>query len=108
MARRQSGGGSAAVQFGIDIHKQIRAEFEDYRLSAYEAASEACRGRLINARGEKAGIDAWDLFIGNEARARAYASPELLEFWATTPRINVAAYERQALERHLYEAGVAA
>jgi hypothetical protein len=108
MTRRRTGGGSAAVQFGIDIYKQIRAEFEDYRLSAYEAASEACRGRLINDRGEKAGIDAWDLFIGNGIRARAYASPELIEFWETHPRITVAEYERQALHRHLYEAGAAA
>jgi len=108
MSRRGSGGGSAAVQFGIDIYKQIRAEFEDYRHAAYEAASEACRGRLLNERGRKAGKDAWDLFIGNEAHARAYASEELIEFWATHPRITVAAYERQSLDRHLYEAGAAA
>ncbi|MET3635634.1 hypothetical protein [Curtobacterium oceanosedimentum] len=99
---------SAAVRFGLDLHKAIRAEFEDYRAAAYEAASEACRGRLLNARGERAGIDAWDLFIGNGARARAYASPELLEHWETHPRITVAEYERQSLTRHLHESGAAA
>jgi hypothetical protein len=100
--------GSAAVRFGLDLRKQIRAEFEEYRLAAYEAASEACRGRLLNDRGRRAGIDAWDLFIGNEARARAYASEELIEHWTTHPRVTVAAYERQVLDRHLYEAGAAA
>lgn len=100
--------GSAAVGFGIELYKQIRADFEEYRLSAYEAASEACRGRLLNDRGRRAGIDAWDLFIGNEARARAYASEELLEHWAAHPRVTVAAYERQVLDRHLYDAGAAA
>lgn len=106
MSKRQ--GGSAAVGFGIELYKQIRAEFEDHRIAAYEAALEACRGHLLNERGRRAGIDAWDLFIGNEARARAYASEELLEHWETHPRVTVAAYEQQVLERHLYEAGVAA
>lgn len=100
--------GSAAVQFGLDIRKRIRAEFEELRLAAYDAADESCRGHLLNDRGRRAGVDAWDLFIGNEARARAYASEELLEHWATHPRVTVAAYEQQVLERHLYEAGVAA
>ena len=99
---------SAAVLFGLEIYKRIRAEFEEYRLAAYEAADEACRGHLLNERGRKAGKDAWDLFIGNETHARAYASEELLEFWGTHPRINVAEYERQSLDRHLYESGAAA
>ncbi|WIA96444.1 hypothetical protein [Curtobacterium sp. MCBA15_004] len=106
MSRR--GGGSAAVGFGLELYKQIRAEFEEHRTAAYEAALEACRGHLLNERGRKAGIDAWDLFIGNEARARAYASEELLEHWTKHPRVTVAAYERQVLDRHLYESGVAA
>lgn len=100
--------GSAAVRFGLDIHKRIRAEFEELRLAAYDAADEACRGHLLNDRGRRAGKDAWDLFIGTEAHARAYASEELLEHWATHPRVTVAAYEQQVLERHLYETGVAA
>ncbi|MGW8430907.1 hypothetical protein ACWGJ9_07255 [Curtobacterium citreum] len=106
MSKRHSG--SAAVGFGIDLYRQIRAEFEDVRTAAYELALEETRGRLLNDRGRNAGIDAWDLFIGNEARARAYASEELLEHWAAHPRITVTAYEQQVLERHLYEAGVAA
>jgi hypothetical protein len=106
MSARRSG--SAAVGFGIELHKRIRAEFEEHRTAAYEAADEACRGHLLNDRGRRAGIDAWDLFIGNEARARAYASEELLEHWVTHPRVTIAAYEQQVLDRHLYEAGVAA
>lgn len=106
MSKRR--GGSAAVGFGIELYKQIRAEFEEHRAAAYEAASEACRGHLLNDRGRRAGKDAWDLFIGTEAHARAYASEELLEHWATHPRVTVATYERQVLERRLYEAGVAA
>jgi hypothetical protein len=99
---------SASVRFGLDLEKRIRAEFEDVRTAAYEVAAECCRGRLLNERGVRAGVDAWDLFQGPAVRARAYASEELLEHWSTHPRPVFVEYERQALRAHLYELGTAA
>jgi hypothetical protein len=74
---------------------QVRDEYEDYRLSAYEEAAEACRGSLLNARGRALGIDSLSLFMGNQSRAYAYASAELLDHWATHPRVTFAQFEAQ-------------
>lgn len=63
---------------------------EEYELTLYaqyvraEAATNAC---LLNERGRARGID--------PVRAHAYASEELIEHWATDPRITFAAFERQ-------------
>ena len=87
---------SPFLRDAFDALADLRMEFEDYRLMAYERASEVCRGRLLNARGMKARIDSYSLFIGNRTRAEAYASEELLEHWARYPRMTWEAFERQA------------
>lgn len=79
----------------IAAWRDCRAEFEDYRLAEYARAAEACRGRLLNRRGRDAGIDSLSLFMGNEIRARAYASEELLEHWRSHPRPVFEHFERQ-------------
>lgn len=52
-------------------------------------------GVLLNARGREAGVDERSLFTGPEKRARAYASPELLEWWEHNPRPTEAHFEGQ-------------
>jgi hypothetical protein len=74
--------------------REVRAEFEDYREAAYERAHEQCNGVLLNARGERAGIDPCSLFIGPQARALAYASEELRDYWQQHPRLTYEAFER--------------
>lgn len=76
----------------------LRAEFELFRESAYAAAEHETKGNLLNARGKKAGIDPYSLFIGNEATALAYASEELIEHWSAHPRVNFEQFERQYTE----------
>lgn len=77
--------------------REARAEFERYMLDAYEKAAEACRDALVNDLGKQKGIEPLSLFMGNAARARAYASEELIEWWETHPRMPFAAFERQWL-----------
>lgn len=74
---------------------EARAAFDDYRMAAYETAAEACRGRLLNDRGIRAGKDALDLFQGNATHALAYASPELIEWWRDHPRPVFARFAEQ-------------
>jgi hypothetical protein len=83
------------VADAIQTWRECRAEFEDYRLAEYERASEATRGRMLNRRGIQAGIDSYDLFIGNRATAYAYASEELQRYWSERPRMTYAAFEAQ-------------
>lgn len=91
---------TGSVTFGIAVATwhALRAEFENVRQAAYDRAVNDTNGALLNERGREKGIDAYDLFIGNETRARAYASPELLEHWDRYPRLTFAAYERQITE----------
>jgi hypothetical protein len=89
---------SLAFRHAAHLWASLRADYEDLRNAAYLQAEEATRGALLNARGRRAGIDPYSLFMGNEARAHAYASPELIEWWRDHPRVTFAAYERQMIE----------
>lgn len=86
---------SPYIRQALELRGYVRAEFEDYRLMAYERASEACRGRLLNRRGFAANVDDYSLFMGNATRAYAYASEELVEHWERYPRLTFAEFERQ-------------
>lgn len=77
--------------------RECRAEYERALLAAYEKAAEACRDRLVNAKGRAKGIDPISLFMGNRARAYAYASEELREWWETHPRQPFVEFERKWL-----------
>ena len=67
-------------------------------------AAEACRDRLVNDRGRRAGIDPLSLFMGPERRALAYASEELIDHWRAFPRVTFADYERMWLRDREAEA----
>lgn len=78
--------------------RAMRAEYEVIRESHYRQALDATNGVLLNARGLRAGVDPYSLFMGTEARANAYASEELIEHWRYRPRLTLAAFERQMLD----------
>lgn len=96
---------SAIFKLAAANWRAMRAEYENYREAAYERAETACNGVLLNERGKKAGVDAYSLFMGNEVRAYAYASEELVDHWARYPRLTFAAFEQQQLD--YYEEGAA-
>lgn len=81
----------------IDEWRECREDYDMHLYAQYVRAEASTNGAMLNARGQRAGIDALSLFMGNERRALAYASPELIEHWQTTPRVNFAEYERQWL-----------
>jgi hypothetical protein len=86
---------SALVARGFAEWRECRAEFDLALDAAYEAAADATNDRLVNAAGRRAGIDPRSLFYGPERRAQRYASPELLEWWESRPRLTFEAFERQ-------------
>ena len=75
--------------------RECRAEYDNTLYAQYEAAEEATRGAMLNSRGQQKGIDPFSLFMGNQTRALAYASEELVEHWDTHPRITFAKFEKQ-------------
>lgn len=88
----------AAAQWS-QIHDQWLADVE----ALYLEGEKATRGHLLNKRGREAGIDARTLFYGPEVRVNAYASPELLEFFAQHGRLVYRDYEAAVLaERVCY------
>ena len=76
----------------------MREEFELYLEAQVDAALDACAGVLLNAEGRAAGIDPRTLFYGPWARAKKYASEELIDFWAQAGRTTVSEFERTYLE----------
>jgi hypothetical protein len=93
--------GSPVFAQAIEVWREIRDEFEDYRLSAYARAEHDCNGVMLNSRGKRQKVDAYSLFIGPRARAEAFASAELIEHWQKYPRPVFAPFERARLdERH--------
>jgi hypothetical protein len=58
---------------------------EEVRQSVLRA-EDATRGHLLNQLGRRAGINYRSLFEGPDARARKYASPELLAYWNANGR----------------------
>lgn len=86
------------MSFIADGFAQWRACREDYELALYAQylrAEAATNAALLNARGRARQIDPLTLFMGPERRALAYASPELIEHWASDPRVTFAQFERQ-------------
>lgn len=85
---------SARYERAMLEYRECRDEYERVLWAAYEAAEDGTRGALLNDRGRHAGIDPVSLFMGTWVRARAYASPELLEWWESHPRVTFTDFER--------------
>jgi hypothetical protein len=85
---------SALITEAFANWRECRAEYELHLAAAYERAAAATNDCLLNARGRAAGVDPITLFMGPERRARAYASPELIEHWEIVPRVTYASFER--------------
>jgi hypothetical protein len=85
--------------------RSMRDEFELYRESAYQQAHVACKGVLLTKDAASAGVEAYSLFIGPEARALRYASEELRTWWETHPRVTVAQFEAAWTDDTYYGGG---
>lgn len=78
------------------MRASIRQAYDLALDARYELALDACAGVLLNARGRAAGIDSRSLFEGRHARAEAYASEELVEWWGKHGRVDFRTFEAQA------------
>lgn len=77
---------------------RMRDAYQEWVEASYLMAEEFTRGHLLNETGKAAGVDSFSLFSGQGARARKYASPELLEFWTFRPRITYSEFKAGARE----------
>ena len=76
--------------------EQIRAEWYDAAYAQYLAAESVCRGNLLSREGIASGIaEPFSLWHGPAAVAMKYASEELRDFWAASPRLTVGEYARR-------------
>ncbi|WP_067469992.1 phage minor capsid protein [Actinomadura macra] len=64
-----------------------RQAYRDHVHEQYLAAEEATNGYMVNNEGRTRSIDPRDLFTGNEARARRWASDELKGWWDAHGRV---------------------
>lgn len=79
--------------------ERMRSAYGDYLEAHIAAAEAATNGAMLNKRARAAGVTSGRLFYSGPAFARAYASEELLDFWRTNPRMTLAQFERQWLDR---------
>lgn len=82
---------------GESREQMRRRHFSELTALAVLEAEDATRGNLLNKAGRAAGIDAASLFTGNRARARKYASEELLRWWEQHPRRTYAEYRAEVM-----------
>jgi hypothetical protein len=86
---------------GKGLDELTRAAFRDHVETTYRAAEDETRGVLVTAAGERAGVHPRDLFTGPEARARKYATEELLSYWQTHGRLTVEDFRAGILGGHM-------
>lgn len=74
--------------------RECREAYELKLYAMHDAAEEATSGAMLSDLGRRRGVDTLSLFMGPARRAYAYASPELIAHWQTTPRVTFADFER--------------
>jgi hypothetical protein len=72
---------------GRGFDELARAAYRDELQRDYFAAEQATNGYLLNAEGQRRGLDPLDLWRQNEAYARRWASDELKEWWDANGRM---------------------
>lgn len=89
---------SPLIQAALDRMKELRAEHRLIVEADYADAERETNGAMLNERGLKKGIRAFDLFTHNRTFFLAYASPELVEWRDANPHLSFTAYERMMLD----------
>lgn len=79
--------------------RQMRDDYGVYLEAHIAAAVEATNGCLFSKRALSDGITETQLFSAPRATAQRWASPELLDFWASSPRVTLAEFEQAWVEQ---------
>lgn len=75
---------AAAVDRGTgeSLDKAVRRQYDEHVHLSYVTAERAVRGHMLSREGLAEHVDPISLFSGTSARARKYASEDLLRYWA--------------------------
>lgn len=76
-----------------DLTREMKIEYEVFIESAIVAAETACNGYTVTRAGQREGMTTDRLFLGNEAHAYKWATPELIEHWGKVPRPSLSSFE---------------
>jgi hypothetical protein len=106
--RREERGTAVDRRDGETVDAAVRRAYDTDTYDRWLRAETDLRGHLLSPRGRAAGVDPLTLFSGTAARARAYASEDLLRWWADNGRVTFAEFRTQALGRAGDRATVAA
>lgn len=84
---------------GESLDQAVRRGYDQQVFEQWMSAEADTRGNLLSKEGKTAGIDPVELFSGPAARARKYASEDLLRWWADNGRTTFTEYRAQVLGR---------
>jgi hypothetical protein len=93
---------------GSGFRELVRDAFAGEVELSYTNAEDVCRGVLLNKAGRGRNVSARSLFTGPEARARKYASRELLDYWQEHGRMTVEDYTASLIGGAMRSASTAA
>lgn len=96
---RQAAAGHVDRRAGETLEQAVRRDYDEWVHVQWLAAEAGTSGNMLNAAGRAAGVDVVELFSGPVARARKYASEELLRWWAANGRLNFTEFKAQVLQR---------
>jgi len=96
---RQAAASAVERRAGETLDQAVRRAYDEWVHVQQLQAEAACRGNMLNRAGVSAGVDPVELFSGPIARARKYASEELLRWWADNGRMNFTEFKAQVLQR---------
>jgi len=89
---------SLIFQLAAELTREMKIDYEAHLEERIVAAETACHGFTVTRSGQREGVVTDALFRGPVTIAYKWASPELVEYWATTPRPTLAAFEAQWLK----------
>ncbi|ADD43873.1 hypothetical protein [Stackebrandtia nassauensis] len=85
----------------------VRRMYDEYVQVSYVAAEDATAGHMLSKAGRAADVNPLSLFSGTTARARKYASEDLLRWWSEHGRMTFTEYRAQVLGRETDRAAAA-
>lgn len=94
---RQEGRTAVDRRPGETTAKAVRRSYDEFTHMRYLQAEKATRGHMLNKAGQAAGVDPLSLFTGPVARARRYASEELMRWWQRNERMNLTQFRAQVI-----------
>lgn len=96
---RDQAAGTVERRAGERTDRAVRRQYDTQVHLAYVSAEGATRGHLLSPAGKAAGVDPISLFSGPTTRARAYASEDLLRWWADNGRQTFTQFRAAVLGR---------